>query len=121
MMVPQHLWSSEIDQLASGTSGAKKIERLLLVSAGNTNKEICSEMGTIFRFLIYLKMKSSLQHMPGTRSVWALILKRVSYLRASQVSPSRLPAIYRLHHGQQVGSRIGPSSLMLFSKAEIGW
>jgi Subtilase family len=33
-------WSSEIDQLASGTSGAKKIERLLLVSAGNTNQNL---------------------------------------------------------------------------------
>jgi Subtilase family len=31
-------WSSEIDQLTSGVSGDKKIKRLLLVSAGNTNQ-----------------------------------------------------------------------------------
>ncbi|WP_157016893.1 S8 family peptidase, partial [Mesorhizobium xinjiangense] len=32
-------WSSEIDQLTSGVSGDKKIKRLLLVSAGNTNQD----------------------------------------------------------------------------------
>ncbi len=32
-------WSSEIDQLTSGVSGEKKIKRLLLVSAGNTNQD----------------------------------------------------------------------------------
>ncbi|MCB1550210.1 MAG: S8 family peptidase [Hyphomicrobiaceae bacterium] len=32
-------WSSEIDQLTSGVSGEKKIRRLLLVSAGNTNQD----------------------------------------------------------------------------------
>lgn len=31
-------WSSEVDQLTSGVSGDKKIKRLLLVSAGNTNQ-----------------------------------------------------------------------------------
>ncbi|MBU1315709.1 MAG: S8 family peptidase [Alphaproteobacteria bacterium] len=31
-------WSSEVDQLASGVSGDKKIKRLVLVSAGNTNQ-----------------------------------------------------------------------------------
>lgn len=31
-------WSSEVDQLASGVSGDRKIKRLLLVSAGNTNQ-----------------------------------------------------------------------------------
>lgn len=33
-------WSSEIDQLASGVSGDKKIGRLMLVSAGNTNQNL---------------------------------------------------------------------------------
>jgi subtilase family protein len=33
-------WSSEIDQLIAGTSGLKKISRLFLVSAGNTNKNL---------------------------------------------------------------------------------
>lgn len=33
-------WSSEIDQLASGASGLKKIPRLLLVSAGNTDQNL---------------------------------------------------------------------------------
>lgn len=31
-------WSSEVDQLASGVSGDRKIKRLVLVSAGNTNQ-----------------------------------------------------------------------------------
>ncbi|TPL47294.1 S8 family peptidase [Mesorhizobium sp. B2-4-6] len=31
-------WSSEVDQLTSGASGDKKIKRLFLVSAGNTNQ-----------------------------------------------------------------------------------
>lgn len=31
-------WSSEVDQLASGASGNKRIKRLVLVSAGNTNQ-----------------------------------------------------------------------------------
>lgn len=31
-------WSSEVDQLASGVSGNRKIKRLVLVSAGNTNQ-----------------------------------------------------------------------------------
>jgi len=31
-------WSSEVDQLASGVSGDKKIKRLVLVSAGNSNQ-----------------------------------------------------------------------------------
>ena len=33
-------WSSEIDQLTSGVSGTKKIQRLLLVSAGNSNQNL---------------------------------------------------------------------------------
>lgn len=33
-------WSSEIDQLAAGASGIKKVKRLLLVSAGNTNQNL---------------------------------------------------------------------------------
>ncbi|MDH4984011.1 S8 family peptidase [Aminobacter anthyllidis] len=33
-------WSSEIDQLTSGVSGEKKIKRLMLVSAGNTNQNL---------------------------------------------------------------------------------
>jgi hypothetical protein len=33
-------WSSEIDQLAAGASGLKKIPRLLLVSAGNTDQNL---------------------------------------------------------------------------------
>src|SRR5262245_33131115 len=33
-------WSSEIDQLAAGASGLKKITRLLLVSAGNTDQNL---------------------------------------------------------------------------------
>lgn len=33
-------WSSEIDQLAVGASGLKKIPRLLLVSAGNTDQNL---------------------------------------------------------------------------------
>lgn len=32
-------WSSEIDQLTAGVSGEKKIKRLLLVSAGNSNQD----------------------------------------------------------------------------------
>jgi hypothetical protein len=31
-------WSSEIDQLTSGVSGQSKIQRLMLISAGNTNQ-----------------------------------------------------------------------------------
>jgi Subtilase family len=33
-------WSSEIDQLAAGASGIKKIERLILISAGNANQNL---------------------------------------------------------------------------------
>jgi hypothetical protein len=33
-------WSSEIDQLIAGASGLKKIQRLFLVSAGNTNQNL---------------------------------------------------------------------------------
>lgn len=33
-------WSSEIDQLVVGVSGLKKVKRLLLVSAGNTNQNL---------------------------------------------------------------------------------
>lgn len=33
-------WSTEIDQLIAGTSGLKKIPRLFLVSAGNTNQNL---------------------------------------------------------------------------------
>ncbi|MGV6876068.1 S8 family serine peptidase [Pseudochelatococcus sp. B33] len=33
-------WSSEVDQLASGVSGDRKIKRLILVSAGNTNQNL---------------------------------------------------------------------------------
>ncbi len=33
-------WSSEVDQLASGASGDRKKERLILVSAGNTNQNL---------------------------------------------------------------------------------
>ncbi|WPP05885.1 S8 family peptidase [Methylocella tundrae] len=33
-------WSSEIDQLTSGASGQKKIRRLMLISAGNTNQNL---------------------------------------------------------------------------------
>jgi hypothetical protein len=33
-------WSSEIDQLIAGTSGLKRIPRLFLVSAGNTNQNL---------------------------------------------------------------------------------
>ncbi|PSO19397.1 S8 family peptidase [Bradyrhizobium sp. MOS003] len=33
-------WSTEIDQLVAGVSGLKKIPRLLLVSAGNTNQNL---------------------------------------------------------------------------------
>jgi hypothetical protein len=33
-------WSSEIDQLTSGVSGLKKVARLFLVSAGNTNQNL---------------------------------------------------------------------------------
>ncbi|MEY9364230.1 hypothetical protein ABH994_006951 [Bradyrhizobium yuanmingense] len=33
-------WSSEVDQLIVGTSGLKKIPRLFLVSAGNTNQNL---------------------------------------------------------------------------------
>jgi hypothetical protein len=33
-------WSSEIDQLTAGVSGLKKIQRLMLISAGNTNQNL---------------------------------------------------------------------------------
>ena len=33
-------WSSEIDQLTAGVSGLKKVQRLMLISAGNTNQNL---------------------------------------------------------------------------------
>jgi hypothetical protein len=33
-------WSSEVDQLAAGVSGTKNIERLILISAGNTDQNL---------------------------------------------------------------------------------
>lgn len=33
-------WSSEIDQLSAGVSGLKKIQRVMLISAGNTNQNL---------------------------------------------------------------------------------
>jgi hypothetical protein len=33
-------WSSEIDQLTAGVSGLKKVQRVMLISAGNTNQNL---------------------------------------------------------------------------------
>ena len=58
-------WSSEIDQLTAGVSGLKKIQRLMLISAGNTNQNLFGNDDYLSAAMIP-KTKLIRQRTPGT-------------------------------------------------------